>query len=159
MRYDRSNLPEYLLKLHTDANAAMNTVTAYGAGFVQINTTRFEHAIVFAPLGDVTQWPAKDPSDISTDLLMQAARLTLAPVDPLTFLDEDEDSPPAIVGERPEVLLVGTGSRQQMLAHSVTQPLLRIGVGIEVMSTPAAARTYNILMSEGRRVIAALLTP
>ena len=58
---------------------------------------------------------------------------------------------------RPEVLLVGTGSRQRMLDHKVLSPLLRAGVGVECMTTEAAARTYNILMAEGRQVIAALL--
>jgi uncharacterized protein len=44
-----------------------------------------------------------------------------------------------------------------MLDHKVITPLLRAGVGVECMTTEAAARTYNILMAEGRQVIAALL--
>jgi uncharacterized protein len=55
------------------------------------------------------------------------------------------------------VLLVGTGTRQRMLDHRIITPLLKAGVGVECMTTEAAARTYNILMAEGRQVIAALL--
>ena len=137
----------------------MNAVTAYDAGFVEINRIRFDHAIAFGPLGEITRWPAQNPLDISFELLLQAARLSLAAVDPLSFLDEDEFSAPRIEGDKPEVLLVGTGSTQVMLPHAITQQLLRIGVGVEVMSTPAACRTYNILMGEGRKVVAALIPP
>jgi uncharacterized protein len=49
------------------------------------------------------------------------------------------------------------GARQRMLDHNMISPLLRAGVGVECMTTEAAARTYNILMAEGRQVIAALL--
>lgn len=145
------------MKLHTDTHAALNTVTGYGHGYVEINKTLYSHAIALGPEGPVKEWPVENPEDISTALLLQAAGLTLKPVDPLAFLDSDQPPPPEIEGTRPEVLLVGTGSRQRMLAHSILSPLLRAGVGVECMTTEAAARTYNILMAEGRQVIAALL--
>jgi len=156
VRYDQFNLPEFLLKLHSDTTSALNSVTAYGPGFVEINKIRFDHAVAFGPHGDIARWSARNPSDISSDLLFAAARLTLAPPDPMAFLDSDE-SGPTIVGERPEVLLVGTGERHVMLSREVLDPLLRAGIGVECMSTPAAARTYNVLMAESRLVIAALL--
>lgn len=145
------------MKLHTDTNSALNTVTGYGDGFVEINQTRFNHAIAFGPLGTVEHWPATSPTDITTALLLQAAGLKFAPLDPMAFLDATESTGPSIEGTRPEVLLVGTGNRQCMLAHTILLPLLQAGVGVECMSTQAAARTYNILMAEGRQVIAALL--
>lgn len=145
------------MKLQTDTNSAMNTVTAYGNGFVEINRHRYEHAIAFGPLGEISPWSASHPDDISTELLLAAARVTMAPVDPMAFLDAAESDIPAFTGERPEVLLVGTGTKQVLLSHRLLQPLLKIGIGVECMSTSAAARTYNILMSEGRQVIAALL--
>ena len=144
------------MKLHSDTTSALNSVTAYGPGFVEINKIRFDHAVAFGPHGDIARWSARNPSDISSDLLFSAARLTLAPADPMAFLDSDE-SGPTLVGERPEVLLVGTGDRHVMLSREVLDPLLRAGIGVECMSTPAAARTYNVLMAEGRLVIAALL--
>lgn len=146
------------MKLHSDTNAALNTVTSYGAGFIEINQKRFEHAIAFAPEGEVKRWSALSAADISTALLLQACGLTVAKRSPLDFLDETDDSSPKFEGDPPEVLLVGTGTRQIMLAHSVISPLLRAGIGVESMTTQAAARTYNILMAEGRRVMTALLT-
>lgn len=145
------------MKLHTDTNSALNTVTGYGDGFVEINQTRFNHAIAFGPMGAVERWPAEAATDITTALLLQAAHLKFAPLDPMAFLDATESTGPKLEGIRPEVLLVGTGNRQCMLSHAILLPLLQAGVGVECMSTQAAARTYNILMAEGRQVIAALL--
>jgi uncharacterized protein len=145
------------LKLHTDTNATLNTVTGYGDGFVEINKVSFAHAIAFGPEGPVNNWPVEHPEDISTALLLQAARLTLKPIDPMAFLDSDLPPQPEVEGIKPEVLLVGMGTRQRMLNHNMISPLLRAGVGVECMTTEAAARTYNILMAEGRQVIAALL--
>ena len=144
------------MKLHDDVNPSLNTVTAYGDGFVEINQARFETAIAFGPEGLVNHWPAQAAADISADLLMQACGLSKTSQDPMAFLDAD-DGVVALDPNRPEVLLVGTGERQIMLGASVVGPLLRAGVGVECMSTGAAARTYNILMAEGRRVIAALI--
>ena len=135
----------------------MNTVTGYGDGFVEVNKVRFNHAIAFGPLGEIAQWPTLNPSDISTELLLAAAKLSLAPLDPMAFLESDEGAIPQVIGDKPEVLLVGTGAQQQMLPHHIVAPLLKIGVGVESMTTQAAARTFNILMAEGRQVIAALI--
>lgn len=145
------------MKLHTDTNATLNTVTGYGHGYVEINKVSYSHAIALGPEGPVRQWPVESPDEISTAFLLLAAGLTLKPIDPLAFLDSEQPPQPEVEGVRPEVLLVGTGSRQRMLAHAVISPLLRAGVGVECMTTEAAARTYNILMAEGRQVIAALL--
>lgn len=144
------------MKLHDDVNPSLNTVTAYGEGFIEINQMRFETAIAFGPEGEIKPWPAQDAADVSSDLLMQACGLSNAKADPMAFLDADDDSP-ALDPNRPEVLLVGTGKNQALLSASITGPLHRAGVGVECMSTGAAARTYNILMAEGRRVIAALI--
>jgi uncharacterized protein len=145
------------LKLHSDRNPSLNTVTAYGPGFIDINEVRFETAIAFGPTGEVRAWPASAPADISTHLLLQACAIAPQQQDPMAFLDATEDSPP-LDPNRPEVLLVGTGNKQIMLSHEILRPLMRAGIGVECMSTQAAARTYNILMAEGRQVIVALLT-
>lgn len=145
------------MKLHSDRNPSLNTVTAYGPGFIDINDVRFETAIAFGPTGDIRRWPARAPSDISTDLLLQACAMTPKQQDPMAFLDANDDHP-VLDPNRPEILLVGTGNQQILLNPDVLRPLLRAGVGVECMSTQAAARTYNILMAEGRQVIVALLT-
>lgn len=147
---------EFFLKLHTDPTSALNTITAYGDGYIEINQVRFSHAVTFGPEGSILDWPVQAAEHITALLLQQAAGLSEAPRDPLAFLDEPE-SGALLTGIGPEILLVGTGQRQQMLSQAILYPLFAAGVGVEVMDTQAAARTYNILMAEGRRVIVALL--
>lgn len=145
------------MKLHSDRNPSLNTVTAYGADFIDINDVRFDTAVAFGPSGDIRPWPANAAADISTDLLLQACDMTVQRQDPMAFLDANDDEP-VLDPNRPEILLVGTGQKQVFLSQDILRPLMRAGIGVECMSTQAAARTYNILMAEGRQVIAALLT-
>ena len=57
----------------------------------------------------------------------------------------------------PEVVLLGTGAKIYFPMPALLAPLTDDGIGVEVMDTPAACRTYMILMAEGRKVAAALL--
>lgn len=59
----------------------------------------------------------------------------------------------------PEVVLLGTGARQRFPAAAILARFLSRGVGIEVMDNAAAARTFNVLVAEGRRVVAAFMLP
>ncbi|SOE48703.1 membrane protein, putative [plant metagenome] len=145
------------MKLHNESTSALNTVTAYGDGYIEVNKVSFSHAIAFGPEGEIAPWPVPSPAEITTALLRQAAGLPEAKVDPLAFLDEPEAARIALPPGAPEVLLIGTGARQVFLPPAVLNPLLGAGVGIETMDTQAAARTYNILMAEGRRVRVALI--
>lgn len=56
-----------------------------------------------------------------------------------------------------DVLFVGTGSEIVHLPPGLRAELETAGLGVEAMATPAACRTYNVLLSEGRRIAAALL--
>ncbi|MEO5573854.1 MAG: MTH938/NDUFAF3 family protein, partial [Gammaproteobacteria bacterium] len=58
---------------------------------------------------------------------------------------------------RPELVLFGSGARLRFPLPALTANLLNQGIGVEVMDTGAACRTYNILINEGRNVAAALL--
>ena len=58
---------------------------------------------------------------------------------------------------KPEVLILGTGSKLIFPETTLRQQFLQHNIGLEVMDTGAACRTYNILLSEGRNVAAALL--
>lgn len=57
----------------------------------------------------------------------------------------------------PTVLLLGTGAKLVFMSAGVTQAFADAGIGLEVMSTGAAARTYNIMLAEKRSVAAALI--
>ena len=121
------------MKLHADARTSLNTVTAYGPGFIEVNESRYAGHLLLTPEEPVQTWIA-------------------AGFDGLRPEDFE-----ALLALRPEIVLLGTGRRQRFLHPRLTTALTRAGIGIEVMDTAAACRTYNILMSEGRRVLAAFL--
>jgi len=68
----------------------------------------------------------------------------------------DEEALMALAGQV-DVLLVGTGDSLVPLPNRLQPRLEERGLGVEIMSSPSAARGYNVLLSEGRRVAAALL--
>jgi uncharacterized protein len=71
-------------------------------------------------------------------------------------LRESDFAPVRASAAELDMLLLGTGSRQLMLAD-LRRALQAIGLKLEVMTTPSACRTYNVLLAEDRRVAAALL--
>ena len=77
-----------------------------------------------------------------------------ASVDELQPQDMD-----AVLALQPALVLLGTGPRQRFPAPAVMAALLTRGIGIEVMDSAAAARTFNVLATEGRKVVAAFLVP
>jgi uncharacterized protein len=120
------------LKLHADTPTALNTVTAYGPGFIEINKVRHASALLLTP-ERVEPWPVE------------------------TFEALTEEDFERLRALNPEVALLGTGSRQRFPHPRLSRSLTEARIGLEVMSTAAACRTYNILMAEGRKVAAALL--
>ena len=63
----------------------------------------------------------------------------------------------ALLVHKPEIVLVGTGATQRFLSPRVLAPLTNARIGVEMMDTRAACRTFNILVDEGRRVAAAVV--
>lgn len=121
------------MKLHADPLTTLNTVTAYGPGFIEINSVRYTTSVRLTPDQPATEW-------------------NVASFDALRAGDLD-----ALLVDRPEVVLLGTGARQRFPHPQLSASLARAHVGFEVMDTQAACRTYNILVAEGRRVLAVLL--
>jgi uncharacterized protein len=73
---------------------------------------------------------------------------------PLTELTESDFE--TLIATGPEVVIVGTGDTQQFAPRELTFAFARRGLGLEVMDSRAAARTFNVLVGEGRRVAALL---
>ena len=121
------------LKLNQDTSGALNTVTGYGAGYVEVNLQRYEGSIIVLPDGPVIPWPVS-----SFDALT-----------PEHFT--------CLVAPAPEVVVFGSGSRLRFPHPRLIAGLAAMRIGVETMDLMAACRTYNILMAEGRRVAAALL--
>lgn len=90
-------------------------------------------SFAMAPDRVIEQWPATDIGSL------------------------DEEAILSILAIEPEVVILGTGNRQQFPDRKLLLPLLRQGIGVEVMDNAAAARTYNLLAAEGRRVVAAFI--
>jgi uncharacterized protein len=121
------------LKLHADQPLALNTVTAYGPDYIEINLIRHTHSILVLPEGEIRPWPVDRFEDL----------------EPAHF--------EALAALGPEVVLLGTGSRLRFPHPRLTASLARKHVGVDAMDMQAACRTYNILMAEGRRVALALI--
>ena len=121
------------MKLQSDPQSNLNTITGYGNGFVEINAIAHSKAILLTPSGDPTPWPV-----VSFDQL-------------------DENHFSQMVALKPELVIIGTGNRQRFPKPALLKPLMQARIGFEVMNSQAACRTYNVLMSEGRQVLLALL--
>jgi len=121
------------LKLHLARSDNQNTFTGYGEGYVMVNAVRHERSLVVLPDRPVEAWPVE-----GVDALQE---------EDLQFL----------AGLGVEIVLLGTGESLRFLHPRLLQPLAQARVGVEVMDTRAACRTYNILVAEGRKVAAALI--
>ena len=102
-------------------------VDGYGSGYFRIGGTRREGPVIAAPSG-VRPWAG------------------LEDVDALLALAEEID-----------VLFLGMGAQVAHPPEPLREALEAAGVGVETMASPAACRTYNVLLSEGRRIALAAL--
>lgn len=79
------------------------------------------------------------------------------PVGSLTDLNESTLRP--LIELQPELVLIGVGWTHQVPDPEMQRRLIQHGIGVECMTLPAAARTFNVLMSENRRALAGLIFP
>lgn len=121
------------MKIEREQADGRNTFTGYGAGYVEINRSRYHHSLVVSGEELITDWPAQSLEGLAADHFA------------------------AIVALQPEIVLLGTGAAFRFPEPALLAPLYRAGIGVEVMDTPAACRTFNILQGEGRKVVAALV--
>lgn len=120
------------MKLHLTTAEKQNLITAYGDDFIEINRQRYQHNVIVTPDNIVSDWACD----------------AFAALTPAHF---------ANIGlNKPEVVLLGSGATHRFLHPRIYAALTELGIPLECMNTAAACRTYNILMSEGRHVAAAL---
>lgn len=142
------------MQLHHEQRTHLNTVTGYGEDYIEVNKQRYGHPIFFKPEGDIHLWDVKGFTSIGLKQIEHAAGLIVAPTSAFDFLDSNAA---AHYTDKPEIILIGTGKTQAFISPAILAPLLHAGIGIETMDSKAASRTYNVLMSEGRKVTLALL--
>jgi uncharacterized protein len=123
------------MKLHAD-KADHHTITAYGAGWIAINGQRHTGSLLLSSATGAQAWHCTRLEDLAAG---------------------DFDALLARLPEKPELLILGSGSRLRFVHPSLLQGLMARHIGVETMDTAAACRTFNILAAEGRRVAAALL--
>ncbi len=121
------------MKLHLANLGDTKLFTAHGADHVMVSGERFGHNIVVLA------------EEVRSDWIVAS------------FDELDESHFTYFLALKPDVLLLGTGATQRFPHPRLYRTLTDAGIGVECMDTPAACRTYNILVAEDRRVVAAIL--
>lgn len=121
------------VKFQPDRSEGLNAITRHEPGRVWVGSTPFAHSIVLPWQGSVVDWEAGDFSALTPGHFERIAALA------------------------PEVVIFGSGPRLRFPPASHLRALIERRIGVETMDTAAACRTYNVLASERRSVVAALL--
>ena len=100
---------------------------------IRVEDTMYRQPIIVSAAELITEWPATSAEGF-TEALLQP-----------------------IIDLQPEIVLIGTGRKQVFLPPELMMFFYRREVGFEVMTTAAACRTFNVLISEARNAVAALL--
>jgi len=132
-RKTRHPVNHHTMKLHSTVTQQYQTVTAYDDTGVEINAVRFDFSLLVLPETPPTAWPVASFEALTTEHFAQ------------------------IDATAPDVVILGTGRRQQFVHPRLTAALTARRIGVECMDNKAACRTYNILMAEGRKVVLALI--
>lgn len=121
------------MKLHLTTSDSQHLITGYGDDYIAVNDRRYASNMIVTPNEMVADWYTGSLKSIAIDDFAEIIRL------------------------KPEVLILGTGATHQFIHPKHYANLTEQNIPLECMTTAAACRTYNILMSEGRNVAAAIL--
>lgn len=119
--------------LTLDNNSAAYQIRRFSKGEIQVNEMVYHTSIIITANQLIAPWEATTPGEINA--------ATLGP----------------IIAMKPDILLIGTGSEMVFLPLDSYGDLINHGIGVEVMNTLSACRTYNALTAENRHVAAALI--
>ncbi len=121
------------MKLHRDNPYTQNRIRGYGPGEIRINDTGYHQSLIVGP---------------------QAVELEDLPT---TVVELETRHLERLLAHAPEIILLGTGPRLIFPPRELLLAVQARGVGMEVMDTGAACRTFNVLLAEDRVVVALLL--
>ncbi len=110
-----------------------NAIARHGEAGVVVNGIEYRSSVLVPWQGDVVAWPVPDFSALEAGHFAALAAL------------------------QPELVIFGSGGRLRFPPASALRTLIERRIGIETMDSAAACRTYNVLLAEGRSVVAALL--
>lgn len=125
--------PPSRMKLHSTVTTGLLSITSYESGHIAVNGRSLTKSFLLAPQQLVENWPPASVDQLTGPDLLAVAALGCP------------------------IVLLGTGARQRFPSRTLLLPLIERRIGVEVMDSHAACRTYNILMAEGRNVAAALI--
>jgi len=108
------------------------TIRSVGADGIRINDQLWSETIALTPQELIDGWK------------------------PVALAELVEGDFELLLAHSPELVIVGSGARSEFPPRDLMFAFARLGVGLEVMDTAAAARTFNVLAGEGRRVAAVL---
>jgi uncharacterized protein len=123
------------MKLTLDAHRPGYTIRSYRPGSVTINDQEISRSVIVTPGELVHDWPPQTFEQLDAAHVARLAELR----------------------PRPELVILGVGPHVRFPPPSCLSPLLEAGIGVEIMDTGAACRTYNLLVADGRAAAAALL--
>ncbi len=121
------------MKMHADRPEVANAISRHAPEGVIVAGVEHRSSVLVPWRGEVKPWP----------------------VDRFEALGEASFD--AVIALAPELVIFGSGSRLRFPPPVILKTLMARRIGFEVMDTPAACRTYNVLLAEGRSVVAALL--
>jgi uncharacterized protein len=121
------------LKFQPDSSEGVNTITRHDRSSIWVGPVRHGYSLLVPWQGAVRPWAPRRVEDLLDEHFEQALAL------------------------QPELVIFGSGPRQRFVSAALLRCLIERRIGVETMDTPAACRTYNVLASEGRSVLAALL--
>ncbi len=121
------------MKFQPDTPEGVNVITRHEPGRVWVGATAWEHSLLLPWSGAVVPWPAAAFDDLGAAHFERVLALA------------------------PEVVIFGSGTRLRFPPSAWLRALIDARIGVETMDTAAACRTYNVLASERRAVVAALL--
>ncbi len=121
------------MKFQPDSMPGTNVITRHAPGELWVGSVRFTHSVRVPWKGDVEPWAPQRIEQLAEQHFAELLAL------------------------KPEVVLFGSGARLTFVAPGLLRALIDARIGVETMDTAAACRTFNVLASEGRAVVAALL--
>jgi uncharacterized protein len=123
------------VKFQPDRAEGVNLISRHDGRRVWVGAAAYEWSVLVPAQGAVEPWNARSAADLAPVHFEHILRL------------------------KPELVIFGSGERLRFVAPTLYRALIEARVGLETMDTAAACRTYNVLASEGRVVVAALLLP
>ena len=121
------------MKLSLDDNTAAFLVHEYTSSYIRVNNVQHTNSIIISYNALLPEWPPQSMDQLTDDHIIE------------------------ILKNDPEMILLGTGEKIQFPHPKILQAAYKRNVGVEIMDTAAACRTFNMLAADGRKVVAGLI--